>query len=467
MSDFLFNEFNPVSAKQWKQKIQVDLKGADYNETLLWKTNEGFTVKPFYHQDDVEQLSIPQRRKDTNICQSIFVSDEKTANFLAKDALKRGATSIQFEATEPFDINILMDSLVIPAKAGIHFKLSFLSENFLSHLIKQAKPYKIFLNIDPIGNLAKTGNWFYNQKEDFQILEKVINNSVENITSVSVDTSIYQNAGATVTQQVAYALAHANEYLNYINNSNVIASEARQSLDQIQFHFSVGSNYFFEIAKLRAFRVLWRLLCEEYNLGSETSREPHIFVTPSLRNKTLYDYNVNMLRTTTECMSAVLGGATTISNSAYDSIYHKKNEFGERIARNQLLILKDESYFKEASHFADGSYYIETLTKQIAEKALTIFKDIEKSGGFLKQLREGTTQRKISESAQKEQLQFDKGEEVLLGTNKHPNKNDRMKDEIELYPFVKTNPRKTEIQPIIPKRLAERLEQERLEQEKK
>jgi len=467
MSDFLFNEFNPVSAKQWKQKIQVDLKGADYNETLLWETNVGFKVKPFYHQDDVEQLSIPYERNSTKVCQSIFVSDEKTANFLAKDALKRGADSIQFEAKEPFDIDVLLSNFIAseakqPIK--IHFKLNFLSENFLSDLIEKTKRYRISLNIDPIGNLSKTGNWFYNQKKDFQILEETVNKVAENTSVLSVDTSIYQNAGATSVQQLAYALAHGNEYLNYLDASNVIQSVSEES--QIQFHFSVGSNYFFEIAKLRAFRVLWRLLCDEYNLDSKIFREPHIFVTPSLRNKTLYDYNVNMLRTTTECMSAVLGGATTVSNSAYDSIYHKKNEFGERIARNQLLILENESYFEEAVHFADGSYYIETLTKQIAEKALTIFKDIEKSGGFLKQLKEGTIQRKVSESAEKEQLQFDKGEEVLLGTNKHPNQNDRMKDEIELYPFVKTNPRKTEIQPIIPKRLAEKLEQKRLEQEK-
>ncbi len=461
MSNFLFNEFNLVSAKQWKQKIQVDLKGADYNEALLWKTNEGIEVKPFYHQDDVEQVLIPSIKNNLSICQSIFISDEKTANFLAKSALQRGATAIQFEANKAFDINVLIDGIVIPAEAGIHFKLNFLSENFLSDLIEQTKRYKIFLNIDLIGNLAKTGNWFYSQKDDHQILEKIVLKEAKNVTVLSVDASIYQNAGATTVQQVAYALAHANEYLNYFKNSNVTLSAVEGFLNQTQFHFSVGSNYFFEIAKLRAFRVLWQLLLDEYN----QEITPHIFVTPSLRNKTLYDYNVNMLRTTTECMSTLLGGADTISNTAYDSIYRKKNEFGERIARNQLLILQEESYFKDTAQFAEGSYYIETLTKQIAEKALVIFKDIEKSGGFLKQLQEGTIQRKIQESAQKEQTQFDEGEKVLLGTNKHPNANDKMKDDLELYPFVKTNPRKTEIQPIISKRLAEQLEQERLRKE--
>lgn len=458
MSEFLFHEFDEVSAKQWKQKIQFDLKGADYNEALVWDSNEGIKIKPFYHQDHYEALQIPKVNKHTAICQSIFISDEHTANFLAKDALERGATAIQFEAHEPFEINVLLDSLVIPAKAVIHFKLNFLLKAFLYDFIEKTEGHKVFLNIDPIGNLAKSGNWLTNKETDLELVKTILSKAPKNINVLGVDMTLYQNAGANNVQQIAYALAHANEYLNFLNSSDLMSSAIEKS---IQFNFSVGSNYFFEIAKLRAFRYLWNLLCEEYDLKIE----PHIFVTPSLRNKTLYDYNTNMLRTTTECMSALLGGADVVSNAAYDTVYHKKNEFGERIARNQVLILQEESYFKEASKFAEGSYYIESITKQLAEKALELFKDIENSGGFLKQLFKGTIQRKISESAEKEQAQFDSGQEVLLGTNKHPNEKDKMKDELELYPFLKTKPRKTVIQPIIPKRLAEGIEKERLDKE--
>jgi methylmalonyl-CoA mutase len=172
-----------------------------------------------------------------------------------------------------------------------------------------------------------------------------------------------------------------------------------------------------------------------------------------------------MLRTTTECMSAILGGADTICNMPYDALYHKSNEFGERIARNQLLILKFESYFETASNPADGTYYIESLTEELAEKALLLFKDIEIAGGFHSQLKEGTIQRKIKESADKEQQLFNEGKIVLLGTNKHPNANDKMKEDLELYPFVKTNIRKTLLIPIIEKRIAENVEQERLSHE--
>jgi methylmalonyl-CoA mutase len=261
-----------------------------------------------------------------------------------------------------------------------------------------------------------------------------------------------------MVQQLAYALAHANEYLNHLDT--VITSEAKQSFE-VTFNVSVGTNYFFEIAKLRALRLLWKTVATEYGFNPECQ----IIVTPSKRNKTLYDYNTNMLRTTTECMSAILGGANTICNLPYDAIYHKDNEFGERIARNQLLVLKHESYFDKVDNPSDGAYYIESLTEQLSEKALILFKDIEANGGFLNQLKEGTIQKKIKESAAKEQEQFNKGDITLLGTNKHPNKSDKMKKELELYPFVKTNPIKTLIEPVIEKRLAESLEQERLKTE--
>nr|MBA3985567.1 methylmalonyl-CoA mutase [Flavobacteriales bacterium] len=251
------------------------------------------------------------------------------------------------------------------------------------------------------------------------------------------------------------ALAHGNEYLNHLHTN-----KTGKNLT-FTFQFAVGSNYFFEIAKLRAMRKLYAALAGEYGFRENC----HLFVTPSKRNKTIYDYNVNMLRTTTECMSAVLGSADTVCNLPYDALYHKSNDFGERISRNQLLILKKESYLDLVSNPSDGSYYIEFLTNQMAEKALLLFKEIESSGGFLKQLKEGTIQKKIKESALKEQQAFDEGKKILLGTNKHPNKNDRMKNELELYPFMKTKIRKTLLEPILEKRLAEKMEQERLEKE--
>lgn len=456
MSNILFDEFNPVTSKQWKQLIQFDLKGADYNETLVWKTNEDIDVRPFYHADEFKELPKISSTKATqwHICQSIFVADVKKSNEKALNIIERGAESIKFIIpSEDVSIKNLMEGINLSSTI-LYFEFQFLSEKYIQSFSNILNNRNIVIQTDIIGHLARTGNWFSTLQEDHKQFESIISKT----NALSIDVSLYQNAGANMVQQLAYALAHTNEYLNHLDS--VIASGTKQSLAVI-FNVSVGTNYFFEIAKLRALRLLWNTISSEYTINTDCQ----IFATPTKRNKTLYDYNTNMLRTTMECMSAILGGANTICNLPYDAIYHKDNEFGERIARNQLLILKHESYFDKVDNPADGAYYIETLTKQLAEKALELFKDIEANGGFLKQLKEGTIQRKIKESANKEQEQFDAGKEILLGSNKHPNPNDRMKHELELYPFVKTNQRKTLIEPIIEKRLSEKLEQERLKKE--
>ncbi len=455
MSDFLFQEFPKVSAKQWKQKIQFDLKGADYNDTLIWNTVEGINIKPFYHSDEENDFIKVPTPSHWDICQNIYAGHAQKANKNAVDSIERGAESILFTI---LDENIQLDDLfsnIHLEKTPIHLELKFLSTGFIKKLIEFAKgkETQFHLYIDIIGNLARSGNWYYNLEKDHTILEEIINLSKTFKTILSVDLSLYQNAGATNTQQLAYALAHANEYLHHFQN--------KSALPEITFKTSVGANYYLEIAKLRALRLLWSQLAIEYNANENCQ----VFSQSSKRNKTIYDYNVNMLRTTTEAMSAILGGANTVCNLAYDAIYHKSNEFGERISRNQLLILKKESYFDKVANPVDGSYFLETLTEQLAEKALEIFKNIEEGGGFLKQLKEHTIQRKIKESADNEQIRFNEGNEILLGTNKHPNAKDFMKNDLELYPFVKTDSRKTLIEPIIERRLAEKLEQERLKNE--
>ena len=452
MKDIMFNEFKKISSKQWKQQIQFELKGADYNDKLVWESLEGIKVKPFYHKDEDTTINeVHTTITDFKILQNIFVFDVEKSNSKALDALNRGAESIRFTIeNEKINSDELMKNLPLK-NVSYYFNLKFLSIDFVTKLSEYASKNKanFIIQIDPIGQLAKDGNWFTNLEQDFNTLNQIASKTTDSFLTIKA--GIYQNAGANMVQQLAYTLAHVNEYFNRVENLK----------QPITIEVAVGTNYFFEIAKLRALRILFNALAKEYNHTFECS----IVTTPTKRNKTIYDYNVNMLRTTTECMSAILGGANAIANLPYDALYHKDNEFGERIARNQLLVLKNESYFDKVNNPADGAYYIESLTEQLAEKALELFKDIEANGGFITQLIEGTIQRKINNSAQKEQELFDSGKEVLLGTNKYPNKNDKMKHDLELYPFVKNNPRKTLITPIIEKRLAEKMEQERLNTE--
>ncbi|MDT0557232.1 methylmalonyl-CoA mutase subunit beta [Ichthyenterobacterium sp. W332] len=447
MTKPLFSDFPEVSSKQWKQKIQVDLKGADYNDTLIWNTNEGIDVKPFYHADDFEHFhNITNASTTWKIGQVIKVTDETEANTKALDAIDRGVEAIRFISVNN-QINI--DALIkgIDTKAiSVHIE----AEETLIHTdIAETN-----VNNDIIGHLAKTGNWYHNLKDDHHNFEEL----VKKCNQITINSNLYQNSGATIVQQLSYALAHANEYLNHL--SSILSDKSKASLKVI-FNVSVGTNYFFEIAKLRALRLLWKTLAGEYKFNTNCI----IVAEPSKRNKTIYDYNTNMLRTTTECMSAVLGGANEVFNLPYDVLYHNQNEFGDRISRNQLLVLKHESYFDKVSNPSDGAYYIESLTDQLAHKALDVFKAIEQAGGFLKQLKDGVIQKKIKESAQKEQEQFNANDIVLLGTNKHPNPNDKMKQDLELHPFLEKKTRKTLIEPIIERRLSEAIELERLKHE--
>lgn len=450
----LFNDFEKITSKQWKNQIQFELKGADYNNTLVWESLEGIKVKPFYHNDeDAATIAVSTINTQFSILQEIYVFDTEKSITKANEVLNRGAESIRFIIpTAEIDVVNIINSIQNQPKA-VYLQLLFLDVDVIAKINEEAakQSFEIFVLVDPIHQLEFDGNFYKDGNSDFATLNE-INKKATNINWLTVNASTYQNAGANMIQQVAYTLAHANEYLNRIEDFD----------KNITVEVAVGGNYFFEIAKLRAIRLTLNALAEAYS----TNITFHIIAKPTRRNKTIYDYNVNMLRTTTECMSAVLGGADAVENLAYDAVFHKTNEFGERISRNQLLILKEESYFDKVNNPADGTYYIENLTNQLAEKGLELFKDIEKNGGLISQLIDGTIQRKISEAATKEQALFNEGKEVLLGTNKYPNALDKMANDLELYPFVKQNPRKTLITPIIEKRLAEALEQERLEAEK-
>ncbi len=457
----LFSEFEPISTKQWKQKIQVDLKGADYNEALVWESLEGIKVKPFYHTEDLE--SVPRFEVETpasfKIAERIDLDDTKDAKNKTLNAIKKGAESLWFtfrsQTTDWKDTLTGIEFNSIP----LFFEFAFFDKDKVLGLLDflKGKP-EVYVLLDPIGYLAKSGNWFNQDSNDLEILNEIMKQgeSSGQRSFLSIDTTIYQNGGANIVQQLAYGLAHANEYLN--RSQDVISNLREKS---VVFKVAMGPNYFFEIAKLRALRLLWETLGKEYGLHVDC----HILAVPSKRNKTLYDYNVNMLRTTTECMSAVLGGANTVCNMNYDALYHEDNAFAERIARNQLLVLKNESYFDGAASATTGTYYVESLTNQLAEKALGLFKQLEEAGGFLSQLKSGTIQKKIAESADKEQQLFDSGKLVLVGTNKYPNADDKMKSELIKRPFHGARREKTLIEPILHKRLAEKIEQERLAKE--
>ena len=450
----LFSEFTPVTAKQWKQKIQYDLKGADYNDTLVWESIEGIKVKPFYNAEDVSDIPkyrLPKKQV-WNIGEYISVTDAEIANKKAKQALNKGAEAIYFVLeTTPTHFTALFHEL-LDTEYPIHLDLTTLEVDGFEQAIQELNPYlsKIHLHIDTIGHLAKSGNWYLSMEKDKELLKSLLDKTAKNHVGLSIDASIYGNAGANCVQQLAYALAHTTEYLNQIENPI-----------NLNTTFAVGGNYFFEIAKLRAYRWLWESLQIEHNL----THQLRIIAKPATRNKTIYDYNVNLLRTSTECMAAVLGGADMVVNHPYDLLYKYPHEFSERIARNQLLLLKEEAYFNNAPASTEGSYFLDSLTYQLAQKALELYQQIEASGGFLVNLKKGIIQKKVKEVAEKEQQLFDDGILKLIGTNLFQNKADKMGGALDKNPFLQKKSRKTLIPPIVATRLAEKLEKKRLENE--
>lgn len=456
MTKKLLSEFDGVSAKAWKQKIQVDLAGADYNQTLVSKSPEGIDINPIYHSDHAPVLGpIVGQPEDWLITQAVFVDQEAVANKLVKQALDGGANALWLKANGVFDYERTFKDINLSGIV-IYADFAFLSELFYTKIASfLASNNALFhARIDVLHQLATQGNWFENSKIDHQRLGKIVNQTSSAQSLLGVNMALYGNAGANAVQQIAYGLAHANEYLNHFQ-------EDAKDL-KLTFTVSIGANYFMEIAKIRALRIVYAQVAALYNAPDQCN----VLASPSLRNKTIYDYNVNMLRTSTECMSAAIGGANAICNAPYDVVFHKSNEFGERISRNQLLVLKHEAYFDATSNPADGAYYIDTLTQQLATKALALFKSIEASGGFLIALKSGTIQRKIKENAAQEQKAFDEGNLQLVGTNLFPNENEKLKADIALFPFVKKHSRKTLIEPIISKRLSESYEKNRLDNEK-
>jgi methylmalonyl-CoA mutase len=448
------SEFEPVSTRAWKQKIQADLKGGDYNELLTWLSPEGISVKPFYTAEDLPETAGGARISGEPSWRIGHVCDPRgeTGAVLAREALEQGAEAMLIPFSKKGG-GVLKELLALQAPRWVD--LHHLEPSGF-HLMDESGTPGCQWMADPIGTLAASGNWTQGMEEDRALLGKFREQQPKQ-TTLGIHCGLYQNAGATRVQELGYSLAQAHEYAKWAEKDQRLIS----LLETPVFLVAVGSEYFFEIAKIRALRRLWSLLATSLGYPGTC----FIIAMPSRRNKTLYDYNTNMLRSTMECMAAVLGGADLVCNHPYDGLYHHPNPFADRISRNQLLLLRHESYFSAVSNPADGAYYIESLTDQLGEKALGFFKSVDRNGGLLRQLKEHKVQKTIRESAAKEQKGFNEGRQVLVGSNKYPNPQDHMKGELEKDPFLRTRNEKTLIEPILPKRLSEGYEKQRIQDE--
>lgn len=447
----LFDQFPAVSTEEWRAKVDADLKGVPFEKKLVWRTNEGFNVQPMYRTEDIADLkttdSLPGEypyvrgtRTDNEWLtrQEIIAATPAEANAKALDALEKGVNSLGFtiskEDITPESIATLLNGIVIEA-VELNFKTcprhSVELARVLVDYIKKAGAEKTFrgsIDFNPFRRALKHGTEF---PGDIAALAMEMVKAVKYVPAMrvlAVDSVMLSNAGAYITQELGCALAWGAEWLTALTDKGLTADEVAQ---RVKFNMGVSSNYFMELAKFRAARMLWAQIVEQYKPASKDSCKMMAHAVTSEFNQTIYDAHVNLLRSQTEAMSAALAGVDSITVTPFDTPYKTPDAFSERIARNQQFLLKEESHLDKVVDPAGGSYYVETLTASIAAEAWKLFLDIEDKGGFLAEVNNGDIQAAVNASAEKRHADVARRKESLLGTNQFPNFNEMAAGKIE------------------------------------
>lgn len=439
----LFSEFPPVTTDEWMNKITEDLKGADFQKKLVWKTQEGFEVQPFYRKEDLTDNTkndlpgiYPFKRgckSDNNwlIRQEIAEDDAETANIKAKTFLEKGCTSLGFSIKGRLVSAAFIESLLNGINAEtveLNFKVctkrtyefaTLLIEYYKKHSFNFEKLYGS-IEYDPLEKQLTKGKSINNIDETIVKLAELMS-ALPNYSCINVNAASLCNSGAYITHELGYALAWGNEYMNILTECGISVSIAAK---KIKFKFGISSDFFMEIAKIRAARMLWAKIIKEYNPIKDNDCKMTIHAITSTFNQTLYDPYVNILRGETEAMSAALAGVDSLTVTPFDAVYEKPTSFAERIARNQQLILKYESQLDKITDPAAGSYYIEKLTETIAVKSWDLFLKTENEGGFRKAIENGTVQECINNDGNNRRTALARRKEILLGTNQYPNFNE-------------------------------------------
>lgn len=438
----LFTEFVAPSKQEWLDKIQVDLKGADFDKRLVWRTNEGFNVQPFYRREDVLKLKTPDalpgefpyvrgnKKKDNEwyVRQDIKADDAKAANEKALDLLNKGIDSLCFKISGD-DVNkdfveTLLKDIVCDA-VELNFNTckrhtlelaKILTEYFEQKGYDKAKIVGS-LDWDPMEKIVMKG---HDVTPILDLAPEIVKALAEypNFRCITVNAVSLNNAGSYIVQELGYALAWGNDYLNRLVEAGV---DVDLAASKIKFNMGITENFFMEIAKFRAARMLWAEIVKQYAPKNDESCKMCVNAVTSKYNMTLFDSYVNLLRSQTETMSAALAGVHSIVVTPFDAVYETPNDFSERIARNQQLLLKEESHFDKVVDPGAGSYFIEELTTSLANEGWKIFLNVEDNGGFLEAAKKGIVQDDINATNVKRHEAAAKRKEFILGTNQFPN----------------------------------------------
>ncbi len=480
----LFQEFPPVETSKWEAAIEKDLKGADYEKRLIWKSPDQIPVKPYYRSSDLETLpeaanpgEFPFTRGnsvDTNgwsIRQEVvFETVEQCAQKIRHKG-NRGVNAIELrgEFSQKELVNLLAELQDLKPEIHYHDVQAELVLAAYNEVVNtsgwKAEDLVGSLGVDPLGEFILTGR-LDNEEEQFDQVAKYLEAAANfpNLKVIVIHGTHFHNAGSNAIQALAFSLAMANEYIDAMIDRGI---SIELMAEKMSFSLAVAANYFFELAKFRSCRSLWALLVDAYEPKDLKACQAYIHAESSRWNKTVYDPHVNLLRTTTEAMSAVIGGIDSLTIHPFDKNYAEANEFSERLARNQQLLLRDEAYLDKVIDPAAGSYYIENLTDTLTQSAWKLFQEVEGKGGFIDSFLEGFVQDAITSIAEQRDTRVAQRKYVLLGTNQYPNAQEKVKDfcNPEDIKSKIVDPTDAQAQPLIPYRAAEGFELLRLQTE--
>ncbi len=483
MKKKLFEQFPTVSTGEWMEKINADLKGADFRK-LIWKTAGGIAIKPFYREEDLNSLiaveSLPgefpyrrgskQGKNEWRVRQDIRVVNYAEANLKSLDILMKGIDSLGYIIDDPSTVTPENFKILLSGLQPEAVELNFLSNgkaieilDIVTSVCRERGIDPVLLKgaieADPLGRLMLNGTLCITPEEGFDYLAKLTRNALPlpDFRTIHIKASAFTNSGSDLVQELAFAVSMGTEYMTQLTSHGITGEEAAS---KIRFSFGIGPDYFPEIAKLRAARLLWSAIMKKFCSNSYPEMEMHCVT--SGWNKTVYDPYVNMLRTQTEAMSAILGGTGSLTIEPFDSAYRESSPFSERIARNQQLILKEESGFDMVADPSAGSYYIENLTDMLADSAWKLFLETEEQGGFLNALRNGSIQKKIKESGALRKKEIASRKTILLGTNQYPDSGEKLSDKPDRLVLEVKAKSGTDVEPVLPARGAAEYEKIRM-----
>lgn len=451
LKEKLFSEFAPVSTEEWMAKITADLKGVPFEKKLVWKTGEGFNVNPFYRAEDIEGLktteSLPgefpyvrgtKKDNDWKVRQNIKVCCFKGANEKALDLLTKGVTSLGFiikgDEVNEENIATLLEG-ICPASVELNFNtcnckaeklIGILADYFKGKGVDAEKCYGS-VNYDAFKKPLVKGKENSEWVEGAAAVLKA-GQALPNYRVLAVNAFLFNNAGAYISQELGYALAWGNELMAKLTEAGFTADEVAK---KIKFNLGISSNYFMEIAKFRAARWLWAEIVAAYKPACECACKMVAHAQTSEWNMTVYDAHVNLLRSQTEAMSAALAGVDSITVRPFDKIYQTPDDFSERIARNQQLLLKEECHLDKVVDPSAGSYYVEVLTNSLADVAWKLFLEVEEKGGFSVAVNAGEIQNAVNASNVARKKAVATRREILLGSNQYPNFTEVAADKIQ------------------------------------